>query len=350
MSSNLRSPLGFAVVGLDHWYSALAVAEAISTYPDAQLRWVIDANVERAQAVAEKNHALRYSTDYADALADPEVEVIAGYTSIDQGPEIYIAAAEAGKHILSIKPIAMNLDAAGRVVQAVRKAGVKYLPGSSNYQFSATHQKFKEWINGGRIGQLVAGASIFHAGLPSDWPGSNQPGWFVDPKRVPGGGWIDHAIYFVQVFRSFFNAEVASVEGTTGNLKFHDLAVEDFGQATLTFTNGAIATLTSTWLGAPGASRQSVEFFGTQGTLVADTLLNKIAVTGDFGAEMKGWIQLARPEESTSRPHLMIEHLIEAIRSDGETLYTVEDDYANLAASLAFYEAAQSRRSVALPV
>ena len=45
----------------------------------------------------------------------------------------------------------------------------------------------------------------------------------------------------------------------------------------------------------------------------------------------------------------MIAHLIEAIRSDGETLYTVEDDYANLAACLAFYEAARSRRIVALP-
>jgi hypothetical protein len=83
--------------------------------------------------------------------------------------------------------------------------------------------------------------------------------------------------------------------------------------------------------------------------LVADTLLNKIALAGDFGAEMKGWIQLARPEEPISRPHLMLEHLIEAIRSDGETLYTVDDDYANLAVCLAFYEAARARRSVALP-
>lgn len=340
--------LGFAVIGLDHWYSALDVAKAMAAYPDGQLRWVVDANAERAQAIAEKNGALHHATDYAQALADPEVDVIACYASIERGPEIYIAAAEAGKHIISIKPMAMDLESARRVVKAVKKAGVKYLAGSSNYQFSATHLKCKEWIDAGRIGELVAGNSIFHAGLPQDWPGSNQAGWFVDPKRVPGGGWLDHAIYFVQVFRSFFGAEVASVDGTTANLKFPQLAVEDYGQATLTFTNGKIATLTSTWLAAAGGSRQGVEFFGTNGTVVADTLLNKVAVSGDFGDALKGWIQVARPDEPISRPTLMIEQLVEAIRSGGETGYTVHDDYANLAVCLAFYEAAKSKRAVVL--
>jgi predicted dehydrogenase len=343
-----RSPLGFAVIGLDHWYSALSVAEAISTYPNAQLLWVVDANAKRAEIVAQQNHARHHATDYAEALADPEVDVIACYTSIDKSPEIYIAAAEAGKHILSIKPIAMNLEAARRVVQAVRKADVKYLPGSSLYLFSATLQKFKEWAESGRIGQLVAGACDFHAGLPRDWPDSNQPGWFADPTRVPGGAWLDHAIYFVQVFRTFFGAEVAEAEGKIGNLKYHNLGVEDYGQATLTFTNGAIATLTSTWLGAAGASRQSTELFGTEGTLMWDSLLNKIAVAGDFGEEMKGWIQLTLPEEPVSRTHLILEALVDSIHSDTETPYTVEDDYANLAASLAFYEAARSGRKVAL--
>jgi predicted dehydrogenase len=343
-----RSPLGFAVIGLDHWYSALSVAQAISTYPHAHLCCVVDANANRAQSVAQQNHARYHSTDYLEALADPEVDVIACYTSIDKSPEIYIAAAEAGKHILSIKPIAMNLEAAGRVVQAVRKAGVKYLPGASLYLFSATLQKFKEWTESGRIGQLVAGACDFHAGLPREWPDSNQPGWFVDPKRVPGGAWLDHAIYFVQAFRTLFGAEVAEAEGTIGKLKYHHLEVEDYGQATLTFTNGAIATLTSTWLGAAGASRQSTELFGTQGTLMWDSLLNKIAVAGDFGADMKGWIQLGLPEEQVTRTHLILEELIESIHTGRETLYTVEDDYANLAACLAFYEAARSGQRVAL--
>src|SRR5215203_219231 len=119
MSSNLsgRSLLGFAVIGLDHWYSALDVAEAIAAYPEAELRWVVDSNSERAQAVAQKNHALHFSTEVAEALADPAVDVVAVYTSIDKGADIYVAAAAAGKHILSIKPIAMNLETADRVVK-----------------------------------------------------------------------------------------------------------------------------------------------------------------------------------------------------------------------------------------
>lgn len=49
-----------------------------------------------------------------------------------------------------------------------------------------------------------------------------------------------------------------------------------------------------------------------------------------------------------SRTVSMIEHLITCIREDRMPLCTVEDDRANLAASLAFYEAARAPRAVTL--
>jgi len=340
-------PLKFALVGLDHWYNGFPMLQAITSSSQAELRWVVGANEERAQAVAEQYHAPRYATDYEKVLKDPQVDVVTCFVSSDRSAELCIAAAEAGKHIISIKPMAMNLDQADRVVEAVNRAGIKYFPGAGSHLFFAGNQAFKKWIDEGRIGKLVAASSMFHASLPRDWPDSSVPGWFADPKRVPGGAWIDHAIFYLQVFRSYFEAEIAQFRGVTANLKYTDLELEDFGQGILTFDNGAVATITASWLGTRGANRQGLKFHGTEGTLVWDSLLNKVAVAGRFSEELSGWIQIARPSEPVSRTVSMIEHLIECIRKDCTPVCTVQDDRATLAAALAFYEAARTHQDVA---
>jgi predicted dehydrogenase len=341
-------PLGFALVGLDHWYNAFPMADAILAVDSAQLRWVVGDDEERTQSVARRFDCVQHTGDFELVLKDPAIQVVTSFVSSEKSAELCIAAAEAGKHIISIKPMAMNLDEADRVVDAVTGAGTKYFPGSASHLFFAANQVFKKWIDEGRIGKLVAASSTFHAGLPRDWMDSASPGWFADPSRVPGGAWIDHAIFYLQVFRKWFGAEIVEVEGKIANLKYPDVAVEDYGQGIFTLSNGAVVTATSTWLGAPGAHRHSLEFFGSDGTLVWDSMLNKVAVAGRFGEEFSGWIQVAKPSEPISRTASMIEHLIECIQDDATPVCTVEDDRIALAAALAFYEAARARRPISL--
>jgi predicted dehydrogenase len=340
--------LGFALVGLDHWYNAFPMADAIAAVSDAELRWVVDDDERRARMVAEKYDAAFHGTEYDPVLSDPSVHVIVFFVSSDKSARMTVAAAEAGKHIISIKPMAMSLEEADRVVEAVHRTGAKFFPGSASHLFYVSYQTFKEWIDAGRIGKLVAASSSFHASLPRDWMDSSSPGWFADPTRVPGGAWIDHAVFYLQLFRKWFDTEIIRVESTTANLKYADLAVEDYGQGAFTFSDGRIATITATWLGAPRANRHSLELFGSDGTLVWDSLLNKVAVTGAFSDELLGWIQIDRQSEPFSRTASMIEHLIKCVREDRTPLATVDDDRAALAAALAFYEAAQSHHAVEL--
>jgi predicted dehydrogenase len=340
-------PLGFALVGLDHWYNGLRLAETIVASEQAELRWIIDANPARGQTIAAKFGVPHCSVDYRQALQDPAVQVVACFVRSDESAALCLAAAAAGKHLISTKPFALNLAEADQVVAAVNRAGVHYLPGASSYQFFAYTRSFKKWINEGRIGRLIAAAGTFHAELPRDWPDSANPGWFVDPVHVPGGAWIDHAIYYLSLFRAWFGAEVTQVAGVIGNLKYPDLAVEDYGQAILTYGNGASATISSTWLGMAGAPRQSLEFFGSEGSLVWDSLLNKVAVTGKFGEALTGWLELAKPEGPVARTEAMIQYLTGCIRGDQTPLHRVEDDRASLATALAFYEATRRGSAVA---
>jgi predicted dehydrogenase len=341
-------PFGFALVGLDHWYNGFPMLKAINASPLSKLLWISDDNPEHLGEMVKEHHPKHHTTDYREVLDDPDVQVITSFTSSDKNAELCIAAAEAGKHLISIKPMAMNLEEADLVVNAVKQAGVKYFPGAASHVFYQTYQTFEKWIKQGRIGDLVVTNSLFHASLPQDWPTSDSPGWFADPERVPGGAWIDHAIFYIQVFRTIFGSEVVTIEGVTTNLKYPELPLEDYGKSIFTFDNGGIATITSTWLGAAGANRVGLEFYGTEGTLVWDSLINKIGITGDFSPELPGWILLDQPPDKVSRAVKIIAHLVTCIEQDKETICTVEDDRTNLKIALAFYEAAKRKSAVQL--
>jgi predicted dehydrogenase len=339
-------PYGIAVIGLDHWYNGFPMLDAIYSNPQAQLRWVADPDPDKTKFVAEKYGALHSSPDYEKALNDPEVQIVACFCSVNRSAELCVAAAEAGKHIISIKPMAMNLEEADRVVKTVRRSGVKYFPGSASQVFFASHKVYKEWIDQDRIGQVRFAFGTFYAGLPASWPNSPQPGWFVDPKRVPGGAWIDHATFYIQSFRHILHSNIVRVEGVTANLKYPELGVEDFGQSIFTLADGTVVTICATWLAAGEADRQSLEFYGSAGSIVWDTLSGKVAVSGKLRGEEQGWMKLERPVDEKSRAYQIIDHLIDCILEDRDPICTVEDDRAGLAAALAFYEAARTHTAV----
>ena len=68
-------------------------------------------------------------TDYQEGLKDPNVDIVVICTPNDMHCEQTILAAEAGKHILIEKPVALTWEDTKRMDEAVRKAGVKTLVG-----------------------------------------------------------------------------------------------------------------------------------------------------------------------------------------------------------------------------
>src|SRR5690625_1598657 len=64
-----------------------------------------------------------------------------------------IAAAEAGKHVMSEKPLGMNMEEARQMVDAVNKAGVTHAI-THNYRFAPAVQFAKKLISEGRLGRI----------------------------------------------------------------------------------------------------------------------------------------------------------------------------------------------------
>ena len=209
-----------AILGLDHWYSALAYIPALARDPRIKIAGIAHHELARAQKVASDFGVERVVAEPAALLEDRSIDAVAIFTSTDRVPDLCIAAAQAGKHILTIKPLACTLDEATAVVRAVRATGVRLLPteGVGAGGRRGPVELVRSMVSEGRLGEIAFARCSVSAGLPWSWPDDPKPGWFVDPARCAGGGWIDHAIYQIDRLRWILGREVESVRGNAPRL------------------------------------------------------------------------------------------------------------------------------------
>ena len=116
--------IGLAMIGCGQ--IARAHLRAIEENPHAKLTAAMDVIEERAIETAEKYDARAY-TSVEDALNDANVDAVVLPLPHHLHHPVTIQAAEAGKHILVEKPMALNLDEARQMVDAAESAGVKLI-------------------------------------------------------------------------------------------------------------------------------------------------------------------------------------------------------------------------------
>ncbi len=332
------SKLGVALIGLDHWYVAYNIAATLAGSGQAQLVAVADDDEARAQQVAREYGAGVVTTDYRQVLDRSDVAIVVAQYSTERNVAVCRDAAAAGKHIIGVKPMAMDLAGADAIVAAVRAAGVAYLPYECVHRLTPENQRIKTWLDEGRIGRPLRYSQTLHCSLPQAWPGSQDSGWWLDPARVPGGGWLDHAIYAVDQARWLFGSEMREVRGMVANQRHPTLPLEDYGLATFTLTNGAVAIIEDTWTAEAGFFFNRSEIVGSAGAIGDETrTTGRIVIRGNFGFD--GWTALERQHGSQGA---ILDHMLACIHETSAPIATVEDGRANLAACLAFYEAARS--------
>ena len=340
----MTKKLRLGIVGLDHWYAGLAIAEEVSRSEAYELVGIAHRHEQRGREAAEKYRA-EFTTDYRALAGRSDLDVVATacYTSENSG--LAIAAAKAGSHVLSVKPIAMTVAQADEVRAAVKAAGVKFMSFESGYRINPTFKQIKEWVDAGRIGKVVSAYTVLRSGLPTqEWPGVQARTWWLDAAKSPGGGWIDHSIYHVDFLRWLLGDEVARVGGEVANLKHADIApLEDYGSAQLTFRGGAKATVEVTWTGTPGAGLNRIDIVGTEGQIIWDpSVSGKVAIVGK--GDLPGWVLISAPPRAAASGA----HMAEVLAAGGETAGTVEDARANLAVCEAFYRGAREGKVVEL--
>ena len=210
--------------------------------------------------------------------------------------DVAIAAARHGKHLVTVKPCAMTVADAERLRDAVTAAGVLAVPFEAHTRFQPHGRTLARMIRDGAIGTPLSATLVGRFtvdGARLDWPGQPNPNaWWMDPKRAPGGGWIDHAIYLVDWLEWAFADRIVRVTGVARTLVHHDLhpEKEDFGVALLEFSRGAVATVEVTWSSPRGHYFMGWQIVGTEGDLDWDGLRERI-----LGLKVTLWTLIVPP-------------------------------------------------------
>ncbi len=340
-------------MGLGHWYSAYGLARGLVEYPNAELVACASPDEAKASEFAKTFGIVPYNR-YDDMLMDAAVDIVLIAATVSEIPACTELAAQAGKHIILGKPMAMTLEQADRMVSLIESAGILCVPFQAIARLGAV--ALKQRIQDNEIGDIAVMHQTSRWSLAEDWFRSGKPGWFVDPKHVPGGALIDEGIYAIELFSWLADSEIVEVEARVANLVHKEIDVEDWSMATFTLRNGIIATLEAAWtINAPRKSGPSpkqnavvrLEIIGTRGEIITQSFrdpgLEVLAAGADNWAFERQAGELFGP--SSPGP---IAHLIDCLEREQQPVSTIADAHHSFLAAMAAYESVRRGKPVKL--
>lgn len=243
-------PLGFALVGLGN-YATGQLAPALQETENCKLTGIVTGSPEKVPEWQEKYDIPDenvYNYENFDEIADNDaIDVVYVVLPNSMHPEYTIRAAQAGKHVISEKPMATSVADCQRMIDACNEAGKKLAIGY-RLHFEPHHQRAMEIGQQQLFGPIkfVEASFGFKIGDPTQWR--------LDKELAGGGPLMDVGIYAIQAARYTIGEEPIAVTAQkfkTDPEKFDEVEETLFWQ--LEFPNGAAATSTTSY--AAGINR-----------------------------------------------------------------------------------------------
>lgn len=240
--------------------------------PQFELVGVCDTVQDRADTASNLYNAPVYY-DYSELLKNSGADLVSLCTPSGIHPEQAIAAAKAGVHVVSEKPMGVRLEDALEMVSCCEEAGVKLFVVKQN-RLNATVQKLKQAIDSGRFGKLYMITSNVFWTRPQEY--YDMAPWRGTWKH-DGGAFMNQASHYVDLLQYLFGP-VESVHSFTGTLE-RNIEAEDSGVVNLKWSNGALGSMNVTMLTYPKNLEGSITVLGEKGTArIGGTALNKVEV------------------------------------------------------------------------
>jgi len=302
---------------------------------DNVLQAVMVRDRTRAQALARK-HGAPEAHDAAESLVRSKtVDAVYVCSPLHLHEEHTLLAADAGKHILCEKPMALDVSSCIRMIEACRANEVKLMIGFM-LRFHPHHRRIRTMIQEGALGQIVEART-----QRSFWYPPQSGDWRQDPKRGLAGGLADVGSHAIDLLR-FLLGEIVEVSAMTDTL-IHDYAVEDIAVVLLRFASRAIGIVDASF--AIPRSRALLEIYGTEGTIFAERIQgHELRVRCSLRDEPDEEIDLPTPNLYTEE----FEHFAACIAEDREPSVTGRDGLINIETLRAVLESAEKRTCVRL--
>ena len=244
--------------------------DAIAKLPDLQLVAVADKDIARAELVGAEHGVPGFGSQAAMLAAVPS-DLVVICTPSGLHPQHGIAAAKAGRHVLTEKPMAISLAAADELVQACDEAGVHLFVVKQN-RLNPPIQLLKRAIDKRRFGR------IYMANVTVRW---TRPQEYYDAEswrgtwEFDGGAIMNQASHYVDLMQ-WLVGPVESVMAKTAT-QARRIEAEDSGVAVLRFRSGALGVLEVSVLTYPRNLEGSITILGETGSVkIGGTAVNKV--------------------------------------------------------------------------
>jgi predicted dehydrogenase len=235
-------PVGVTIIGLGKWSRQLA--KAVIRTPSLSIVTCFSRSPEGCQAfAAEFGCDAAPSLEAALTARGVEAAIIAapGHTHC----ELTLACARCSVHVFVEKPMAISIEQGIEMARACEHAHVTLMVGHEFRRFG-TSRAMKRVLEEGRLGGIVMAVGSF------SFPGNFHPDNYRSRRATNrGGALMQLGIHHVETLR-YLLGPVVSVRGLLAHVRA-PADIDDVGIAELTFENGMIATVNSTFFSPTGA-------------------------------------------------------------------------------------------------
>jgi predicted dehydrogenase len=289
----------------------------------------------KAQRAARELGIAKACGSYKELLKDKEIEAV--YNPLPNHLHVpwTTKAAEAGKHVLCEKPIALNAAEAETLLEVGKKTGVNI----GEAFMVKTHPQWlrtRELVRGGRIGELRAIVTIFSYFNRDPENVRQKPEW-------GGGGLLDIGCYPITLSRFLFGEEPVRVSGT---LEIDpEFRVDRLTSAVLEFPSGQ--SIFS--CGTQSAYYQRVQLLGTKGRIEVEIPFNApndrpLRLIVDDCKDLLGGGITVETIPTCDQYRIQGDVFSRAIREDTEVPVPLEDAIANMKVIDAIFRSAKSAK------
>ncbi len=349
----MKTPIGFGIISFAHGHSQ-SYCQRMLQYDDVRLVACWDDDPERGRKAADA-YGMTYTPHLEDLLANPQIQAVIVTCETSRHAEMILAAAEAGKHILCQKPLALSLEDCDRVIAAVQRTGIKF---QMAYQMrhDPSNQKIKELVSSGalgRIGLLRRRHCIPVLFNPDFYQGSTR--WHVNPQKNMGMFMDDasHATDFIHWILGRPTSVIAEIDNV-----LTQVAPDDTGVAIYRFASGTMAVLTNSSVTLAGEN--TTEVYGDQGVLIQnydDLVSTHLAPPGAsalklYTKENPTWLDLGISIPASHGERLMAvpRAFIDCLKYDAPPTITAEDGRVSVEMVLGAYRSARTGCRVNFPL
>ena len=276
---------------------------------------------------------------YQEILARPDVDAVDLCLPHNLHADMMILAAQAGKHILCEKPLAMTIADCDRMIEAAREHNVVLMHGE-NLRTVAHIERAAQMVREGAVGKVVGVQGTF-----AYWQRAHMnTGWRGHSSQAGGGMLIDGGIHLVDAMRHV-GGDVFSLQAMSGTYRDDTGDGEDLVVVNLRYAGGHYGQIFACHSTQGRGAAPFMTVYGMEGVLSLDAYKGECITLFKNGQEPQTESVPSSWQSSFVRE---VTHFLDVLQNGAPLRALPEDGRENLRLVLAAYESARTGQEVKL--